>query len=141
MVVSRTAISELAKGNFELEAKGVGLLMSMVGYGMLISPALGGLLSEPLRQYPSLVENNGNGILKDQSFVFSLLSKYPFLLPNIVSFILSMLSMIFVIVAVEETLPKEKRRHWSYVGTDFIKWILRTIRRILLCFCCCNNFV
>ena len=123
MVVSRTAISELAKGNHELEAKGVGLLMSMVGYGMLISPALGGVLSEPLKQYPN-------------STIFqpfeSLLSKYPFLLPNIIAFVFSMVSMIFVIVTVEETLPIEKRRHWKYVGLDSFYCL-----RKLLCFCCC----
>ena len=125
MVVSRTAISELAKGNHELEAKGVGLLMSMVGYGMLISPALGGELSEPLKQYP-------NSSLFTNTWCEPLLSNYPFLLPNIIAFVFSMVSMIFVIVTVEETLPIEKRRHWKYVGLDSFYCL-----RKLLCFCCC----
>jgi hypothetical protein len=43
MIVARTAISELARGDKELESKGVGIIMSMVGYGMLMSPAIGGL--------------------------------------------------------------------------------------------------
>ena len=33
MIVARTQISELAKGDSGLESKGVGVLMSMVGYG------------------------------------------------------------------------------------------------------------
>ena len=33
MIVARTQISELAKGDSELESKGMGVLMSMVGYG------------------------------------------------------------------------------------------------------------
>lgn len=52
MIACRTSVSEIAKGKREFESKGVGLLMSMVGYGMLISPSMGVVLSEPLRQYP-----------------------------------------------------------------------------------------
>jgi MFS family permease len=52
MVVVRTMISELARGDKEAESRGVALLFSMIGYAMLISPAVGGLLSEPMTQYP-----------------------------------------------------------------------------------------
>lgn len=110
MVVCRTAISELAKGDKELEAKGVGILMSMVGYGMLISPSLGGLLSEPLRQYP-------NWEVGDEQIEW-ILTMYPFLIPNLIAALLAFLSTAAVLLCVEETLPMEKRREWTSVPAD-----------------------
>jgi hypothetical protein len=50
--------------------------MGMWGWGFLFSPALSGILAEPVRQYPEL------GIV--QSF-HGVLSSFPFLLPNLVS--------------------------------------------------------
>lgn len=69
----------LAKGNKNLEAKTVGLIMSMVGYGMLLSPAVGGFLSEPLQQHPN------NAWFQEYSGV---LERFPFILPNLVAAIL-----------------------------------------------------
>ena len=109
MIVSRTAISELARGDKELESKGVGILMSMVGYSMLISPSIGGILSEPLSQHP------------DSKFFQrfeNILEPYPFFLPNLIAAVLAVLSLFFVIVSVEETLPEQKRRHWIHVFDD-----------------------
>ena len=125
MVVARTAISELAKGDKELESKGVGVLMSMVGYGMLISPSVGGLLSEPLRQYPNAEIFHSAGPFED------LLENFPFILPNLFATVLAVLSTFFVIVSVEETLPSESTRHWGHAGEDFIKYCCKT-----LCCCC-----
>lgn len=123
MVVCRTAISELAKGDKELEAKGVGILMSMVGYGMLFSPSLGGLLSEPLRQYPSWE-------VGDERIEW-ILTTYPFLIPNLIAALLALLSMAAVLLCVEETLPIEKRREWTYVPADMIysmkqRWLVKS---------------
>jgi MFS family permease len=116
MIACRTAISELAKGDKDLESKGVGLLMSMVGYGMLISPALGGFLSEPLRQYPNANILGGH--------FDGLLTKYPFLPPNIIACVLSILAGVNVVLSVRETLPEEKRRHWTHAGQDLFKYML-----------------
>lgn len=114
MVVARTAISELAKGDRDLEQFGVAALMSMVGYGMLISPTVGGMLSEPLQQYPN------------SAFFHrytSILERFPFLLPNLVAASMSALSLLAVVLCVEETLPASKRRSWLCAPGDLYKWI------------------
>jgi MFS family permease len=116
MVVARTASSELAKGNKALESKGVGLIMSMVGYGMLLSPAVGGFLSEPMDQHPD------NPWFQKHK---KILEPYPFILPNLIAAILSSASLFVVILCVEETLPKHARRDWWLAGKDFGMWVYK----------------
>jgi len=77
MVVSRTMISELSNGDKTLELKGVGLLMSMIGYATLIDPVIGGYVATPVENYPQLPS-----ILPP--FITEVLESYPFLLPNLV---------------------------------------------------------
>lgn len=77
-IVARTASSEFARGKKQVEARGVGVLMSMVGYGMLIAPAVGGFLSEPLEQHPN------NEWFQKYAAVLD-----PFLLPNLVAAVLA----------------------------------------------------
>ncbi|CAB9529366.1 ZINC INDUCED FACILITATOR [Seminavis robusta] len=115
MTVSFTSISELAKGDKELETKGVGMLISMVGYGMLVCPAIGGFLAEPLAQYPNFVILGGA--------LDGLLTKFPFLLPNLLGTLLSLLSMCCIVLYMEETLPLEQRRHWKHAGSDLVQWL------------------
>jgi MFS family permease len=114
MVVVQTMISELARGDKEAESKGVALLFSMIGYSMLLSPAVGGLLSEPLTQYP------------DSSFfpIFGdLLSTYPFLIPNMIAAALSAVSLLLAIFGLEETLPQDRRKPWTYMFHSLIERI------------------
>ncbi|KAG7369034.1 major facilitator superfamily transporter [Nitzschia inconspicua] len=121
-IAARTASSELAKGNKTLEAKGVGVLMSMVGYGMLIAPAVGGFLSEPLQQHPD------NAWFQKYAGIFG---RFPFLLPNLLASILAMLSLFIVLLCVEETLPQLQRRSWLLIGNDFVRWVRK--------WCCMNR--
>jgi hypothetical protein len=122
MVAAKTSISELAKGNKELESKGVGLLMSMVGYGMLLSPSIGGLMSDPKKQYPDLFAHHDQ-----DSWTLGLVETYPYLAPNVVASLLSIMSIIFITLSVEETLPEDMRRDYRLIGKDFIDFI-REIR-------------
>ena len=46
--ISKTIVSETAKGDDVLETRGMSLSMGMWGWGFLISPALAGYLSDPL---------------------------------------------------------------------------------------------
>jgi MFS family permease len=96
---AKTAVSELANGNETLETRGMGLVMGMWGWGFLFSPALSGALAEPVRAYP-----NAKWVKRFEG----ILSKYPFLLPNIVGAGLCILSLIAVNLCVQETLPREK---------------------------------
>jgi MFS family permease len=99
----KTVVSELADGDERLEARGMNIVMGMWGWGFLISPAIAGALAEPIRQYPD-VEWLQNGMLGD------ILSKYPFLLPNLLGAVLCLVSLVTVSLFVRETLPAEKRR-------------------------------
>ncbi|KAL3907093.1 MAG: hypothetical protein SGILL_009010 [Bacillariaceae sp.] len=122
MVVVRTMISELARGDKEAESKGVAHLFSMVGYSMLLSPALGGLLSEPLQQHPnSTVFQAFSGTL----------SKYPFLLPNLAASILAAMALLFVVLGVEETLPVDQCRPWVSIGSDIINLLRNSFGNLL----------
>ena len=67
-----------------------------------MSPAISGYLSDPVKQYPD------SPLLEGE--LGSLLSSYPFLLPNIVGCILCLFSFFAVHYNVEETLPLENRR-------------------------------
>ena len=85
---------------------------------MLFAPAIGGALSEPMTQYPDAHLFGGR--------FDSFLSEFPFILPNVVASILSLTSLAFVVVSVEETLPDEKRRSVRHVVPDLCRWIPRT---------------
>lgn len=84
----------------------------MWGWGFLVSPGLSGALAEPVRQYP-----NAAWV---QHFE-GLLTKFPFVLPNIVGAIFCLSSLIAVKLCVHETLLSKKRRRltltscWSYI--------------------------
>lgn len=110
MIAARVSVTELAKGNHDLEARGMGLVMSMVGFGMLIGPAIGGVLSEPVTQHPDI----------DFGRFEDLLLKFPFLLPNLIGGLLCTLSTLQIIFSVEETLPKEKLRSPKYFLPDAV---------------------
>mmetsp|Transcript_14531 Transcript_14531/g.34799 ORF Transcript_14531/g.34799 Transcript_14531/m.34799 type:complete len:619 (-) Transcript_14531:1342-3198(-) len=110
MIAARVSVTELAKGNHDLEARGMGLVMSMVGFGMLMGPAIGGVLSEPVTQHPDI----------DFGRFEDLLLKFPFLLPNLIGGLLCTLSTLQIIFSVEETLPKEKLRSPKYFLPDAV---------------------
>lgn len=88
---------------------------------MLLAPAVGGLLSDPLTQYPE-----GSPWMEDE-WVVKLLMNYPFVLPNLVAAIVCLISVILVILCVEETLPEEKRRPVIYIIPDMLSWIHDTL--------------
>ena len=117
MVVSRTMISELSDGDKNLESKGVGLLMSMIGYGTLIAPVIGGCLATPIENHPQLPS-----ILPPS--VTEMLESYPFLLPNLICCAFSIMTFFLTASFVPETLPDDQLRHWTNVGVDTVQWSL-----------------
>ena len=90
----------------------MGLVMGMVGVGMLVGPAIGGLLSEPVTQFPNV----------DFGRFEATLLKFPFLLPNLIGAIICTISTIQVIFYVKETLPPERLRSAKYVIPDIISF-------------------
>ena len=110
MVIAKTSISEIAYGDPKLESKGIGILITMRGFATLIAPAMGGLLSEPLKQYPQLFRHFG-----EASSVTSMLEHYPFVIPNLIGAVFSLVSLIIVVLAVEETIPREQLHDWTQI--------------------------
>ena len=118
---AKTLVTEIAKGDEKLEARGTGLTIGMRGIGFLLSPALGGILANPVKQYPELALT--------QRFE-QILTRYPFLLPNIVGCALCILSALTVHLFVEETLPEDQRRHVKYFAADIWQWMLTKTQNI-----------
>jgi MFS family permease len=109
----KTSVSELAGGSEKLETRGMGLVMGMWGWGFLFSPALSGALAEPVKQYP------------DSEFVQRFegtLSKYPFLLPNLVGALFCVVAMLALYFFVQETLPEGQRRSPKLIPSDIVLW-------------------
>lgn len=112
---AKTSVTEIAKGNERLEARGTGLTIGMRGIGFLLSPALGGVLANPVKQYPEWALTKRF----EQT-----LTEYPFLLPNVVGSALCLLSALSVQLFVEETLPEDQRRPLKYFAVDVWRWTL-----------------
>jgi MFS family permease len=95
----------------QLETRGMSLVLGMWGWGFLISPVIAGALAEPVKQYPNV------GWLLE-GFLRHFLTRYPFLLPNMVGALLCLISIVFVKLFVTETLPAAKCRSARYIPWD-----------------------
>jgi MFS family permease len=96
--------------------------MGMWGWGFLVSPALSGMLSEPVKQYPkSQFVDLFGGVF--QSF--------PFLLPNLASLLFCTVAIVSVKAFVPETLPDEKLRDPRYIFSDFSFWFIYKLRSVI----------
>jgi MFS family permease len=120
-IISTTKVlaNEIAHGNDVLERKTMGLVIGMRSWALLISPAIGGFLAEPLTQYRSFAESEW---IKD-SWIYDLLLRYPFFLPNAVGALFCLIGFVAVSCVLEETLPEEARHDpmtalpevWDYI--------------------------
>jgi MFS family permease len=125
-IISTTKVlaNEIAHGNDALERKTMGLVIGMRSWALLISPAIGGFLAEPLSQYPSFAESEWIR----NSWMYDFLLRYPFLLPNAVGAILSLIGFVSVSCILEETLPEQARHDLKTAlpaGWDYIRSRLR----------------
>ena len=127
----KTIVSELARGNGSLEKQGMGLAMSMWGWGFLISPAISGFLSAPAKQYP-----NNAWVIQNEEFFL----QYPFILPNVFAAMMCITAATLLLFFVDETLPVEKRRSILQVPSDVSAWWSSVLSRCCFCFsCCCQH--
>ena len=101
----KTLVSEFAKGDTVKETKTLALVVGMWGYGFLINPAIGGYLSDPVKQYP-------NNALVD--LFRPMLTQFPFVLPNLVGCLVCLAASIMVFYFVDETLPSSKREKFQF---------------------------
>jgi MFS family permease len=121
---TKTTATELADGNDIIERRTMGLVIGMRSWGYLVSPAIGGLLSDPIRQYP------GATWLR-RGPIGHVLTKNPFLLPNVVACVACLVTFVIVTYFVDETLPESKRRDASNIPGDIFDWIQHSIKILL----------
>lgn len=99
---SKTLASEMSHGDELLERRAMGLVIGMRSWGMLLGPAIGGLLAEPQTQYPQTMWFQSGWRKR-------LLETYPFLLPNLVVAICCLGGAISATWFIEETLTSSER--------------------------------
>jgi Major Facilitator Superfamily len=121
--ISKTAVSELAYGDRTLETRGMGLVMGMWGWGFLISPAISGITSEPLKQYPHVM-----WLQQDENvWYYKLLQKFPFLLPNLIGTMLGLTALLAVTLFVPETLPKDSVKSLNEIPGRILSSLQRAL--------------
>ena len=107
-----------------LETRIVGRVMSMRAYGFLIAPAVAGFLADPLdvREKGLAYSTNVDDSILHTS-CYNLLSKYPYLLPNLLGAVLCWASAMAVYLCIPETVPE--CRSTRLLGKDFLQWTRR----------------
>ena len=93
---TKTLASEIGHGDEEIEKQAMGLVVGIRSWGFLLGPAIGGLLSQPVQQYPKRFESH--------EFLAKLFGSYPYLLPNIAVAASNLLAIILVSFTISETL-------------------------------------
>ncbi|CAB9497580.1 ZINC INDUCED FACILITATOR [Seminavis robusta] len=133
----KTVVSELAAEQQpetnetpSLETRLMGMVVGMRAWGFLISPAIGGWLAEPIRQYPYLFHGSSSRLHCLEPW----LTRYPFILPNLVGALLCIFSALLVIAAIDETLTHDKRRSVRSIPEDCF-----TFLKSKFSCCCCDG--
>jgi MFS family permease len=123
--VMTTALSEASHEDAELETKGFGLFVGRWIWGLMVAPAIGGMLAEPFEQYPLLLQ-----FISKDTFIYQELTSVPFALPNIFGAVLCWTSIVFVAVACNETLPRSQLRE---ANQYFLPDIFHRMRINIIC--------
>jgi MFS family permease len=116
---TKTLANEIAHGDDTIERRTMGLVIGMRSWALLVSPAIGGFLAEPLEQYPSFASSQW---IRD-SWMYGLLLRCPFFLPNAVGALICLAGAVSVYCVLEETLPEQARHDptkalpevWEYI--------------------------
>eukprot|EP00752_Nemacystus_decipiens_P004106 g3756.t1 len=95
MAALRTSVSEICGP--EHVVVGMTYLTSIKAISMVIGTGVGGLLAQPALHFPGVFPTTG------------LFGRYPFLLPNLVGAVMSLLALLLVIVYIPETKEYTKR--------------------------------
>jgi hypothetical protein len=96
--IGKTLVSEVTTK--EQEAQGMATLTGTWGVGLVFGPALGGLLSRPVLSYPGFFRAGAVG-----HPLASLLTRYPYLLPNLCTALYAAVELGVIYLYFEETLP------------------------------------
>ncbi|KAF2650349.1 MFS general substrate transporter [Lophiostoma macrostomum CBS 122681] len=121
--VMRTMVSEIIKEK-KYQSRAFLILPMTFNVGVIIGPILGGLLADPVGSYPSVF---GPDSLLGGKTGFQWLKTYPYALPNLMSAIFLLFSVIGVLLFLEET--SELCKHKPDTGLRIGRWIRRHIFR------------
>jgi MFS family permease len=95
----KTVVSEISPSK-QSETKMMGKVVGMRAFGFLMSPAIGGFLVSPIKQYPSRFGDTS-------SWCFHVLSKFPYILPSVVGSAMSIAAALTVRWYIPETLQQD----------------------------------
>ncbi|KAF2670270.1 MFS general substrate transporter [Microthyrium microscopicum] len=121
--VMRTMISEIIKEK-KFQSRAFMVLPMTFNIGVIIGPILGGLLSDPVGQYPWLF--GPNTFIGGKTGVGWMIT-YPYALPNVASAVFLTISTTAVFLGLEET--HEMLRHKPNRGRQVGLWLLRNVFR------------
>ncbi|KAG1184051.1 hypothetical protein G6F36_007988 [Rhizopus arrhizus] len=100
--VLKSMVSELTTDHLPHQrARAFSLLPLMYGLGSIIGPMLGGFLSHPVKNYPSVFGHLG--------YLTEFLIEYPYFLPCFISAFICILGLVFGFFFLEETHPAYAR--------------------------------
>ncbi|CAB9520494.1 Major Facilitator superfamily [Seminavis robusta] len=99
--ITKVCVSELAGKDRELEAKSMNLVVLAWALSSLLSPAIGGVLADPVKQFPDAY------ILQQDPVVHEFLLQYKYFLPNLVGAILCLIGVPVVKFNLRETLTDQ----------------------------------
>ncbi len=112
----KTMVSELCSEAHQ--ARGMSVVTATWGLGLVIGPAIGGLLAYPADTMPSVFPPE------------TVWSDFPFFLPMLLSSIVAAIGLVPAVLFLPETLPEEVlQRHAHECGSP------RFMRKVLLCQC------
>ena len=104
------------------EASGMGLTSGCFSLGMVFGPMVGGLLANPVLTFPRLFRTSLQ------------LQMYPYLLPNLITALLAMISGLLVLKWLPETLPRNTALNSDqYKRGASVVELLKTPGSVLLC--------
>ena len=109
--IAKTLVSEVALGIKQHEVRGMGMLTGTWGLGLIFGPAVGGLLSRPTTAYPGVFNEDNLG-----TYLYRLLCIYPYIIPNVVTAIVSLVALVLFQFHFTETLEFKPKHTDSNLG-------------------------
>ena len=108
--VMRTMVSEIIDDK-KYQAKAFLLIPVTFNIGIIVGPLLGGLLQDPVAQYPSVF---GPGSALGGKNGVSWLAQYPYALPNVILAVFTFLTAVLAFFGLDET--HKERKHLTDFG-------------------------
>lgn len=122
--VMRTMVSEIVDDK-RYQTKAFLLMPVTFNIGIIVGPLLGGLLGNPVAQYPSVF---GPGSPFGGKNVVSWLRQYPYALPNVVMAVFTFLTAVLAFFGLAET--HKERKHKTDVGVRIWQAMRRAFFRL-----------